>query len=86
MDRDDSVMALYPPHPEEGANTCISAKRKRREAPVSKDGAARARLCQLRRPEIPAPHHEAERDRVCIKLIGDQLSAAIPIGTSNSPH
>jgi len=26
------------------------------------------------RPEIAAPHHEAERDRVCIKLIGNRSS------------
>jgi hypothetical protein len=48
----------------------------RRVAPVSKDGAApwfetpRASLRNRGRPKIAAPHHEAERDRVCIKLTG----------------
>ena len=42
-------------------------------APVSKDGAAswfetpRTRLRNRSTPKIAAPHHEAERDRVCIK-------------------
>jgi hypothetical protein len=31
---------FYPPHPEEGASTCVSERRNRRVAPVSKDGAA----------------------------------------------
>ena len=30
----------------------------------------RTRLRIQGRPEIAAPHHEAERDRVCIKLTG----------------
>jgi hypothetical protein len=33
-------MAVYPPHPEEGANRCAIRRRNRRVAPVSKDGAA----------------------------------------------
>jgi hypothetical protein len=51
-------------------------RRNRRVAPVSKDGAAhgsRRRARRLRnwgRPKIAAPHHEAERDRMCIKLTG----------------
>ena len=51
-----------------------------RVAPVSKDGAAhgsrrRARgLRNLGRPKIAAPHHEAGRDRECIKLIGIRFS------------
>jgi len=65
-------LAVYPPHSEEGACTCVSEKRNRREAPVSKDGAAtwfetpRTRSYNLAKPKIAAPHHEAERDRVCI--------------------
>jgi hypothetical protein len=49
-------------------------KRNRRVAPVSKDGAApwfetpRTRLRNRGRLMVAAPHHEAERDRVCIKL------------------
>src|SRR5689334_17826100 len=35
-----TVLAVYPPHPEEGASTCASEERYRRVAPVSKDGAA----------------------------------------------
>jgi len=51
-------------------------RRNRCVAPVSKDGAAtwfetpRTRLRNRGRPKIAAPHHEAERDRVCIKLTG----------------
>jgi hypothetical protein len=26
MDRDDKVLAVYPPHPEEGASTCATEK------------------------------------------------------------
>jgi len=76
MNRDDKVLAIYPPHPEEGASTCASEKRNRRVAPVSKDGAApwfetpRNRLRNLGRANIAAPHHEAEMSRVCIKLTG----------------
>ncbi len=40
MDRDDKVLAIYPPHPEEGASTDVSEERKHRVAPVSKDAAA----------------------------------------------
>src|SRR5712672_2551765 len=40
MNRDDKVLAVYPPHPEEGASTYVSEKRNHRAAPVSKDGAA----------------------------------------------
>src|SRR4029450_1313597 len=36
MNRDDKVLAVYPPHPEEGASTCAAEKRNRRVAPVSK--------------------------------------------------
>ena len=51
-------------------------------APVSKDGAApwfetpRTRLRNLANSKLPAPHHEAGRDRGCIKLIGICFSAA----------
>jgi hypothetical protein len=34
----------------------------------------RTRLRIQGRPEIAAPHHEAERDRVCIKLTGIRFS------------
>src|SRR5256885_7555059 len=60
----------------------LPEKRNRRVAPVSKDGAApwfetpRTRLRNLRRPNIAAPHHEAGRDRECIKLIGIRFSTA----------
>ena len=40
MNRDDKVLAVYPPHPEEGASTYVSEKRKHSIAPVSKDAAA----------------------------------------------
>jgi hypothetical protein len=40
MNRDDKVLAVYPPHPEEGASTYVSEKRKHSVAPVSKDAAA----------------------------------------------
>src|SRR5207245_9567855 len=40
MNRDDKMLAVYPPHPEEGASTCASEKCNRRVAPVSKDAAA----------------------------------------------
>ena len=36
----------------------------------------RTSLWNRGRPRIAAPHHEAERDRVCIKLIGNRFSAA----------
>jgi hypothetical protein len=73
--------AVYPPHPEEGASTCASRKHNHRVAPVSKDGAATwfetpcTRPRNLGRSKIAAPHHEAGRDRECIKLIGIRLSA-----------
>src|SRR5206468_11613787 len=82
MKRDDKVLAVYPPHPEEGASMCASEKRNRCVAPVSKNGAApwfetpRTRLWNRGRPKIAAPHHEAERDCVCIKLTGIRFSAA----------
>ena len=82
MSRDDKMLAVYPPHPEEGASTCASEKRNRRVAPVSKDGAApwfetpRTKLRNLDSPKIAAPHHEAEGDRECIKFIGIRFSAA----------
>ena len=66
----------YPPHPEEGASSCAFGTNKHSAAPVSKDGAApwfetpRTRLRNLANPKLPAPHHEAGRDRGCIKLIG----------------
>src|SRR5436309_16102952 len=80
MNRDDKLLAVYPPHPEEGASTCTSEKRNRCVAPVSKDGRPhgsrrRARGCGMPgRPKIAAPHHEAERGRECIKLIGIRFS------------
>jgi hypothetical protein len=79
MNRDDRVRAVYPPHPEEGVSTCVSEKRNRSVAPVSKDGAApwfetpRTSLRNRGRPKIAAPHHEAERNRVCIKLTGNRF-------------
>src|SRR5206468_901613 len=82
MNRDDKLLAVYPPHPEEGASTCTSEKRNRCVAPVSKDGRPhgsrrRARGCGMPgRPKIAAPHHEAERGRECIKLIGIRFSGA----------
>jgi hypothetical protein len=33
----------------------------------------RTRLRNRNGPEIAAPHHEAEKDRVCIKLTGIRL-------------
>src|SRR5206468_6017286 len=81
MKRDDKVLAVYPPHPEEGASMCASEKRNRCVAPVSKDGAApwfetpRTRLRNRGRPKIAAPHHEAERDHECVKLIGIRFSS-----------
>src|SRR5882762_7184750 len=36
----------------------------------------RTRLRNLANPKLPAPHHEAGRDRGCIKLIGICFSAA----------
>jgi pimeloyl-ACP methyl ester carboxylesterase len=74
MNRDDKVLAVYPPHLEEGASSCASEKRYRRVAPVSKDGAApwfetpRTRSANLGRPKIAAPHHEAGRDHMCIPI------------------
>src|SRR5256885_5101029 len=66
----------------------LPEKRNRRVAPVSKDGAApwfetpRTRLRNLRRPNIAAPHHEAGRDRECIKLIGIRFSVRKGASTS----
>ena len=61
-------MAVYPPHPEEGASTCASEKRNRRVAPVSEDAAApwfetpRTRLRNPDPPKIAAPHHEGREE------------------------
>ena len=61
-------MAVYPPHPEEGASTCAFPRRKLRVAPVSKDGAApwfetpRTRLRNPGRSKIAAPHHEGREE------------------------
>ena len=48
----------------------------------------RKRLRNLGRSNIAAPHHEAGRDRECIKLIGNRFSghciAASAAGTSGS--
>src|SRR5712691_334382 len=61
-------MAVYPPHPEEGASKCAFPRRKHRAAPVSKDGAApwfetpRTRLQNPGRSKIAAPHHEGRED------------------------
>ena len=38
----------------------------------------RTRLRNLGRPKIAAPHHEAERGRECIKLIGIRFSVPFP--------
>ena len=73
-------MAVYPPHPEEGASRCAFPRRKHRVAPVSKDGAApwfetpRTRLRNRDGPKIAAPHHEAERNRTRIQLTGIRFS------------
>ena len=73
MNRDDKVLAVYPPHLE-GASMSASEKRHRRVAPVSKDGAApwfetpRTRSANLGRPKIAAPHHETGTDHVCMQL------------------
>src|SRR5215470_4556276 len=80
MNRDDEVLDIYPPHPEEGASPCASKERNHCVAPVSKDGAApwfetpRTRLRNLGRRKIAAPHHEAGRDRESLKLIGIRFS------------
>src|SRR5689334_8109239 len=56
--------AVYPPHPEEGAQRSAIGAYKHSVAPVSKDGAApwfetpRTRLRNLARSKIAAPHHE----------------------------
>src|SRR5882724_7478125 len=77
-------MAVYPPHPEEGASRCAFPRRKHRVAPVSKDGAAtwfetpRTRLRNLGRSKVAAPHHEAGKDRECIESTGIRFSAPIP--------
>jgi hypothetical protein len=61
----------------------------RRVAPVSKDGAApwfetpRTRLRNLGRSKVAAPHHEAGRDRECIKLTGIRFS--VPAWVPSSP-
>src|SRR5882762_11077324 len=70
------TLTVYPPHPEEGANTCAFGTYRHSVAPVSKDGAAswfetpRTRLRDRGGPKITAPHHEAERNRACIQLTG----------------
>jgi hypothetical protein len=77
------TLKVCPPHPEEGASTCVSEKHIRRVAPVSKDGAAswfetpRTSLRNRGRLKVAAPHHEAERDRACIKLTGISLLSAL---------
>src|SRR5712691_600311 len=102
MNQDDKVLAVYPPHPEEGASTCATEKhnvasrpsRRMGRPPISglpeiginvrKSGKPdlrcsrrRARgLRNLGRPKIAAPHHEAERVRECIKLIGIRFSVS----------
>src|SRR6267143_3967861 len=61
----------------------LPRKRNHRVAPVSKDAAApwfetpRTRLRNLSRSKVAAPHHEAGRDRECIKLIGIRFSAPL---------
>jgi hypothetical protein len=71
------MRGVCPPHPEEGASTYVSERHDPLVVPVSKDGAApwfetpRARLGNLASYEVAAPHHEAERDRECIKAIGN---------------
>jgi len=64
---------FFPPHPEEGTSTCVYGSAILAWRPSQKDGRPhgsrrRARSCGIGgRPKIAAPHHEAERDRVCIK-------------------
>src|SRR6059036_2668871 len=48
MNRDDKLLAVYPPHPEEGASTCTFEKRNHRVAPVSKDGRPHGSRCRAR--------------------------------------
>jgi len=61
-------MAVYPPHPEEGASRCAFPRRKHRVAPVSKDGgpmvrdAAHDTARNPGRPKIAAPHHEGREE------------------------
>src|SRR5882724_6953036 len=82
MNRDDKVLAVYPPHPEEGASTCAAEKHNVASRPSRRMGrphGSRRRARGLRNlggPKIAAPHHEAGRDRECIKLIGIRFSAA----------
>jgi hypothetical protein len=85
MNRDDKMLAVRPPHPEEGASTCASEEtQSSRSARLEEDGAApwfetpRTRMRNLGRPKIAAPHHEAERDRERIKLIEIRFSAPFP--------
>jgi hypothetical protein len=74
MNRDEKVLAVYPPHPEEGASTCALPRRKHRVVPVSKDGAAPMvrdaahEVAESGKTKIAAPHHEAGRVRECIKF------------------
>src|SRR5437867_12841642 len=80
MNRDDKVLAFHPPHPEEGASTCAPEKTRSLRSARLEGWAApwfetpRTRLRNLGRPKIAAPHHEAERGRECIKLIGIRFS------------
>jgi hypothetical protein len=37
------------------------------------------------RPEIAAPHHEAERGRVCIKLIGNRFRGLLILTFAREP-
>src|SRR5436309_15071435 len=80
MNRDDKVLAFHPPHPEEGASTCAPEKTQSSRSARLEGWAApwfetpRTRLRNLGRTKIAAPHHEAERGRECIKLIGIRFS------------
>jgi hypothetical protein len=74
-------LPVYPPHPEEGASTCAFEKLTHRVGARLEGWGGpwfetpRTRLRNLDGPEIVAPHHEAERNHVCIKLIGIRFGA-----------
>ena len=44
----------------------------------------RTRLRNPGRPKIAAPHHEAERDRVCLKVTGIRLIALTPFSQARA--
>src|SRR6266705_3667340 len=99
------TLTVYPPHPEEGANTCAFGTYRHSVAPVSKDGVAhrsrvyptsasnvrksgkpdlrcsrrRARGCGIRvGPRLRLLTMRAERNRVCVQLIGIRFNDSGP--------